>query len=807
MPDRLAKLIASTTLNGIDFVEITRADQTGLRVHFLNRVAVARSLAGSSPVTITGGEATPTVPVLPIAATDWGLDDEGRPTLSLRTAFRGDFSSYRLRIASPILDPYYADVAFTFKAGCPSTLDCAPPPACPPLPGGGPLIDYLAKDFTSFRAALLDYSARAYPEWVERDEPDLGMVLAELLSAAGDELSYLQDRIAAEASLATATQRGSVVRHARLVDYEPRPATSARTLLQLDVAGGDVPAGLVVEAPLPDGGLVAFELGDGLDDTGPMRTDPRWNRRDHTNPDLPPRIVPYLWDDAQRCLPAAATQLWVAGHGFGFPVGDPQLGTTGIALLIDTAAPTPADPPVREIVHLTGAFEELDPLYQAPVTRLVWDTGEALTAEHALDRTVLAGNLVPASQGRRHTETFVADPDPEGPAAGLAAVTRTGPDAGCGDPVPVYLHTLTAGRLAWLAGAASGDAPAPQIQLTRRPAQPGDQPQGWVWRRSLLDADPFEPAFTVEPAGYRDIRPVRIAGRPQWEYDGDDADSIRFGTGTFGGRPSPGSVFDVTYRVTAGAAGNVAADAITVIPPGFDALIVTAANPFPATGGADEETLDHVRAAAPRAFRSRQFRAVRAEDYTATARELPWVIDAGTAVRWTGSWLSVFTTAQPAGTPDRGTEPTVAERCDLIELLGRRRMTGYEVFTLLPRYVGLDLVITACAQPWGLRGEVEAAIRVELGTGQRRDGTPAFFAPGRMRFGTPLERSDLEATIQAAAGVRGVLSISYRRRGLVPGFVPMPETVTVGRDEIIRVDDDPSRPDRGSIRIVVEGGK
>ena len=80
-----------------------------------------------------------------------------------------------------------------------------------------------------------------------------------------------------------------------------------------------------------------------------------------------------------------------------------------------------------------------------------------------------------------------------------------------------------------------------------------------MWRRSLLDADPFEPAFTVEPAGYRDIRPVRIVGRPQWEYDGDDADSIRFGTGTFGDRPSPGSVFDVTYRVTAGAAGNVAA--------------------------------------------------------------------------------------------------------------------------------------------------------------------------------------------------------------------------------------------------------
>ena len=799
MPDRLATLIASATLNGIDFVEITRADQTGLRVHFLNRVAVAGTLTGSSPVTITGGEAIPAVPVRPIAATDWGLDDQGRPTLSLRTAFRGDFSAYRLRIASPALDPYFADVGFTFKAGCASALDCALPPACPPLPGGGPLVDYLAKDYTSFRAALLDYSARAYPQWVERDEPDLGMVLAEMLSAAGDELSYLQDRIAAEASLATATQRGSVVRHARLVDYEPRPATSARTLLQLDVAGGDVPAGLVVEAPLPDGGRIAFELGGGLDDTGPLRTDPRWNRLDHTSPDLPPRIVPYLWDDAQRCLRAGATELWVAGHGFGFPFDHLQLGTTGIDLLIDTAAPTPADPPVREIVHLTGASEEFDPLYQAPVTRLTWDARQALTADHALDRTVLAGNLVPASEGRRHTETFVIDPDPAGPEAGLAAVARAGPDAACGAPAPVYLHTLTAGRLAWLADEARGAAPLPEIQLASRAAHQGDQPQGWVWRRSLLDADPFEAAFTVEPAGYRDVRPTPAAGRPQWEYDGDDADSIRFGTGTFGDRPRPGSVFDVTYRVTAGAAGNVAADAITVVPPGFGALIAAATNPFPAAGGADEEMLDHVRAAAPRAFRSRQFRAVRAEDYTATALELPWVIDAGTAVRWTGSWLSIFTTALPAGTPDRGTEPTTDQRRALIELLGRRRMTGYEVFTPLPRYVGLDLVITVCAQPWALRGEVEAAVRAAVRT--------ALFAPGRMRFGAPLERSDLEAAAQAAPGVSGVLSISYRRRGVISGFVPMPETVTVGRDEIIQVDDDPSRPDRGSIRIVVEGGK
>src|SRR5262245_45477198 len=144
MPDRLAKLLASTKLNGIDFVEVTAADQKSLRVHFHNTVTVAGTLTG--PVTITGGESVPSVPVLPIGPTDWAVDDGGKPTLDLRTPFPGDFSFYALHIASSALDSYYSSARFSFKAGCPSDLDCAPSQRCDPPPTGGPAIDYLAKD-------------------------------------------------------------------------------------------------------------------------------------------------------------------------------------------------------------------------------------------------------------------------------------------------------------------------------------------------------------------------------------------------------------------------------------------------------------------------------------------------------------------------------------------------------------------------------------------------------------------------------------------------------------------------------------
>jgi hypothetical protein len=819
MADRLAAILASTTLNGIDFVEIASDDQTELVVHFLNEVTVDGTLQGSAPVTITGGETVPIVPVDPVAAADWSVDDEGRPLLHLATPFAGDFSPYELAIESSALDPFYASVRFSFKARCPSDLDCADPcEPCPPLGGPKPQIDYLSKDFASFKRALSDYSAVAYPDWVERSEADLGVMLLELMASVGDDLSYLQDRIAAERALPTATQRRSVVRHARLVDYEPRPATSARVTVQVDVASGPVPAGARLYASAPDGGTIWFELGDGMIDpltgdivTAPLAVDPRWNAVDaSTGAD---RIVPYWWDDARRCLPAGSTEMWVEGHGFGFPVGDPQLGTIGIALLIDTSAASPIDPPVREVVHLTAAEETTDPLFGVAVTRLAWSEAEALKQDHDLTRTRLAGNLLPATEGRRYTERFLIEPAATSASGPDPAVVRAGPTACC-ETAPIYLHTLTQGRLAWLAPEpgedglvipGEDDLPLPEIAVAEVPVLPGDPAVEWRWRRRLLDAAPFERAFTVDPIRFSDIRSglERVGGRPRWDVDGDDADSVRFGDGVFGERPAIESAFDVTYRVTKGEAGNVAIDTITGIDPALSSVILRATNPFAGAGGADEEPLDDVGRNAPHAFRARKLRAVRAEDYDEAAETLQWVLDAGTAFRWTGSWLTVFTTAQPRG---RDVAP-IADEISLVELLDRRRLAGYEVYTPRPRYIGIDLVVTVCALPTALRGEVEAAVLKELGTGVRADGRPAFFAPDQFRFGEPLERSELEIAAQRAAGVDGVVCTRYRRRGVVPDFEPMPETVTVGRDEIVCVDNDLSRPERGSLRVVVKGGK
>src|SRR5258708_37313107 len=94
--DRFIALLKSTTLNGIDFVELDPADPTILRVHFLNagRIATAGMAAN-----IDGGDRIPSVAAAPINnATYWSTGTDGRPRLTLHVDGRGDVSDYTLSV-------------------------------------------------------------------------------------------------------------------------------------------------------------------------------------------------------------------------------------------------------------------------------------------------------------------------------------------------------------------------------------------------------------------------------------------------------------------------------------------------------------------------------------------------------------------------------------------------------------------------------------------------------------------------------------------------------------------------------------
>ncbi|WNG35767.1 hypothetical protein F0U61_20390 [Archangium violaceum] len=779
--DRRQRLRQSTTLNGIDFIRVDET-QTKLEVHFLNQEPGVALLQNSvKEPRITGGDAIPTVPVLP--GLQWSTTPEGFPVLELHVSAPGDFSQYTLSLSSTLLDPFFSRATFSFKAHCESRLDCEQPPEdcaleLPPPPP----IDYLAKDFHSFRKALSDFSALRYPEWQERSEADFGVMFLESLSSIADDLSYLQDRIAAEASLDTATQRRSLVRHARLVDYEPRPAMASQGWLWLQLRegkSGQLPAGLPVSALGPDGERIDFETGRGLADTQSYPVDSRWN---------PDKLMPYAWDDSERCLPAGATDMWIQGDGLGLFEGQ--------WLLIDTEPRTGGNESLRALVQLTGIQKSSDPLVDdTKLTRITWRAEDALVRDHDLTRTQVIGNLVPVTQGRRFRESFIVEGVPSG--SRQSALVRTGPN----DTLQI-LFPLAQAPLAWRPSSEDPNSPPrPELRVVR---QDEDPPEPWTWQRSLLDAGSFETVFTVDPIRYRPVGTRHPDGTVSMDYDGD-GETLRFGDGVFGEMPDEGAVFQVTYRTSVGAAGNVAADSITLFEPNgpLGEWATQASNPFATEGGADAESAESVRRLAPEAFRARRLNAVRPEDYDAAAESLPWVQRAGTVVRHTGSWHTVFTAVDPLGSESLRPE----QHLELANLLGRRRIAGHEVYASAPRYVSLDLEVLVCARPDAFQGDVEEAVLEALSNKRLRNGRTGFFHVDRFTFGTPLERSVLEKEIQRAHGVAGVHHIRFRRRGFTSGFVTLPNTLTVGTDEILRVDNNPSRPERGSIKVIVEGGK
>ena len=43
-------------------------------------------------------------------------------------------------------------------------------------------VDYQARDFNSYRQALLEFASQRYPDWHDRLEADVGIMLAEVMS-------------------------------------------------------------------------------------------------------------------------------------------------------------------------------------------------------------------------------------------------------------------------------------------------------------------------------------------------------------------------------------------------------------------------------------------------------------------------------------------------------------------------------------------------------------------------------------------------------------------------------------------------
>ena len=848
---RRAALEQRPDLNGIDFLEVGDLDpseldaaeaaeyatlpvaerdrllwQRRLEVFFVNPLLPAHlaSLTDAN-FRITGGERPEFRTIaLTVLAT-------ATPSIVLRASKRGDFSTYRLAIVTPgdpdlsppaAFDPLASAVDFSFKVQCPSDFDCAPQRVCPPETAPAPQLDYLAKDYASFRRLMLDRMAALAPRWRERHAADLGVTLVEALAYAADYLSYRQDAVATEAYLGTARRRTSIRRHARLVDYRMHDGCNARVWVQVLLDASAPAAGVLLQRADPSTGVTTKFLTR-------VDADPRLDE-DHAegvvaaqkpevfemlDDDLTlfpehERLDFYTWGAIDCCLPEGATRATLAGRH--------DLLRPGHVLIFEelagprTGAEADADPSHRHAVRLMRVTHAQDPLggrfldpptdAATDVTEIEWGSADALPFPLCVSATVpgpggtvvtkaisaARGNVVLADHGRSVREPL---PGPV-PAPTVFRVPIDGGPCARSEPEPVparYAPRLAQRPLTHAApydAAQSAQAAmrwnvadaAPEIELASAPATA----IAWRPRRDLLASSETATDFVVE-------------------VEHDLEATLRFGDDVHGRRPATGTTFTASYRVGNGTRGNVGAGAIAHVVTPID-IVAGARNPLPAAGGMEPETVADVRRFAPVAFRTQE-RAVTPDDYARMAERHPQVQRAAGTFRWTGSWRTVFVTADPlaAKDPDQPFDPGL-----LVEL-EPYRTAGHDLEVDTPRYVPLAIDMQVCAKRDYFRADVAQALLEVFSAHDLPDGRRGVFHPDNFTFGQPVYLSRLYAAAYAVDGVDSVKVTAFQRRD-TPDPKPLADgQLTFDRLEIAQLDNDPSRPERGLFRLQVDGGK
>lgn len=836
-------------LNGLDYVEVG-SDQRMLTVYFLGKAPVALE---PSNIRIEGGRRIRDITVEKVTVTRTKmaeLDD----FMEIITDKAGDFSTYTLRVVirdeygdyqpHPAFDPRYDRVEFSFKVDCPSDLDCKPAPVCPPEPRDEPVINYLAKDYASFRQLMLDRLALVMPEWRERHVPDLGIALVEVLAYAGDHLSYYQDAVATEAYLDTARQRMSVRRHARLVDYLLHEGCNARTWVcvktesQVTLDPQDIyfitrreNLSVVVKdedlRQLPSGGYEIFE---------PMTdTQIKLYLGQH-------EIHFYTWGDKECCLPRGTTAATLIGrwiddtHASDSPASKPEQHVSGYKDETGSRAKTPAppelhftlgdvlifeevigpktansadaDPTHRHAVRITGITPVTDPLVPTlALTDITWSEEDALPFPLCLSAlgpppkcdvieyiSVARGNLILVDHGVRIMEDLprveIKDTMQTCECVGTVADTVLIPER--------YRPVLKEAPLTF------SEPLAPSLSASRMLRQDVRQALPWV---KLTDTRP-----NVARTDWSPQRDLLNSHNPDLhfvvEMDNERRAHLRFGDDELGQRPDAGTTFQAHYRVGTGPSGNVGADAIAHLVTRMQTVsggIKAIRNPLPARGGTAPEPIDEAKLFAPHAFRQRLERAITTEDYAAIVmREFSTRVQrAAATLRWNGSWYEVLVAIDPFGQEEAN--PTLLE--DITGRLHRYRRIGHNLMVKSARRVPLDIELIVCVLPGYLRGHVKAALLEVFSNRRSPDGKLGFFHPDTLTFGEGVHISKLIATAQGVTGVESVKVHTFQRLYELPNDEIANGVLPLGPLEIARLDNDPSFPENGRLRLDMRGGR
>ena len=831
---------ASKKLAGMDYVDVDSSG-TALEIHFFGKVPEGLTRRN---FVIEGGRR---IRNLRVMTEPKFASVEGDTVVSMKIDREGDFSAYKLCVVEPEadehknddgahverkppagIDPRYSCVALKFRGACPDTLDCKPA-ACAPEPQLPALaVNYLAHDFSSFRQLILDRLLVTMPSWRERNIPDIGITLVELLAYAADQLSYALDAVATEAYLGTAHRRISVRRHARLVDYRLHEGCNAR-------------AWLTIHSDTDK----EFEVGDLAFAVPPQDEEPQarglvdWNVLQAAKRALIYEPIDlagsakialvaahssirfYTWEEEECCLPKGTTSATLlderegAGNGrtgeagnqteVGRQDGDRPLRlSVGDFLIFEeicgprSGALADADPSKRHVVRLTKVERTEDPLNGARVVEINWHREDALPFTLCLSsRTdapeckhvvtaVARGNVVLVDHGV--TTTIVDDQWVVGTSAATGCCGCEGAEIDVSitaAPFSLMLPRPNVTHSQIFSADRARVSPAAKL-LVQDPRQAvpivqlDDNGQRDVLRREAsLSSEPISDSRDggVPPTAWRDawdwVAKSDLLGSGSRdrhivaEIDDEGFANLRFGDNDCGRQPEAGLKFRARCRIGGQSTGNVGAESIVQIAMkngAISGLELLPRNPLPATGGLDAEPIAHAKAYAPHAYSRIIERAVAARDYAELALRDPRIEGAYAELRWTGSWYEADVAIDQLAAAE--TDETLTADIEL--RLERARRIGHDLRIVPAEKVPIVVGLAVCVKPRYSRSDVELAIRDLLSNGTQRSGELGIFHHDRLEFGTDIKGSRIVSAVQKIDGVQHVELTEFRRLDTPP---------------------------------------
>lgn len=295
-------------------------------------------------------------------------------------------------------------------------------------------------------------------------------------------------------------------------------------------------------------------------------------------------------------------------------------------------------------------------------------------------------------------------------------------------------------------------------------------------QRFTLRQSPLTHVSAATPSGVASTLALRVNG-VQWRevhdffgsgprdrvyvarLDDDGSTVVGFGDGSHGARPPTGTENIVaSYRKGIGAVGNVGAGQLTLLqtrPLGVQGVT----NPTPATGGADAETADDIRANAALGL-STLGRIVSLQDYEDFARAFGGIAKARATWTWFGQTRGVFLTV--AGIDGADVESGGAVFGHLLSAIGDAAEPNVPVRLSSYRRGAFTFSANLMIDPARDMDAVLAAAQQAA-----RDA----FSFARRGFGQAVARSEVIALLQGVPGVVAV-QVSALRRTDTALFVP-----------------------------------